>query len=223
MDIINKKEYDSLWDIENILLQTRNNLDPLKKNVLRESYITDFYLQLWWAEKPDLNAFRYAMHAYLTLVDDAKGRASLKNKNYLTVVDFSKWRSKNRFYVINLFSKEVEYAVPVWHGKGSWEWEIPTSFSNNTWSLQSSLWAFKTPDQIVPASHNRWMGLRLDWLEGLNNNASDRGIFIHYGEMEKSEWCFILPMDVKPMEIMEKLKGGSLLFAYHPKYEGRYK
>ncbi|GEM_PF-1035058 len=30
-------------------------------------------------------------------------------------------------------------------------------------------------------------------------------------------------MDVKPMEIMEKLKGGSLIFAYHPKYVGRYK
>lgn len=223
MDKVNNSEYQSSWDIENLLLQSKNDLDFLKKDILRESYINNLYSQLWWAEKPDLNAFRCAMHAYLNLVDDTNGKTLLKNKNYLTVVDFSRWRSKNRFYVINLLSKKVEYTVSVWHGKGSWEGEVPVSFSNESWSLQSSLWAFKTPDEIVLASHKRWMGLRLDWLERINNNASDRGIFIHYGEMKKSEWCFILPMDVKPMEIMEKLKGGSLIFAYHPKYVGRYK
>ena len=127
MDKVNNSEYQSSWAIENLLLQSKNDLNFLKKDILRESYINNLYSQLWWAEKPDLNAFRYAMHAYLSLVGDAKGRASLKNKKDLTVVDFSKWRSKNRFYVINLLTKKIEYAVPVWHGKGSWDWEVPTS------------------------------------------------------------------------------------------------
>gem|GEM_PF-1094410 len=30
------------------------------------------------------------MHAYLNLVDDTNGKTLLKNKNYLTVVDFSR-------------------------------------------------------------------------------------------------------------------------------------
>ena len=78
MDKVNNSEYQSSWDIENLLLQSKNDLDFLKKDILRESYINNLYSQLWWAEKPDLNAFRCAMHAYLNLVDDTNGKTLLK-------------------------------------------------------------------------------------------------------------------------------------------------
>ncbi len=48
--------------------------------------------------------------------------------------------------------------------------------------------------------------------EWSNDNASSRGIYMHpWGWISK--WCFTLPKD-KAMEIMNKIKWDSLLFAY---------
>lgn len=164
----------------------------------------DLYNKLKWPELPDLEPFACAMKWY----DEMK--ETLKNPTYLTVVDFTKPNDENRFYVINMTNNTVEYATTVWHGSGSWRWKFAKSFSNTNWSYQSSLGFYRVPDNIEKKA--RWSGIRMTGTEWSNDNASSRGIYMHpWGHI--SQWCFTLPKDIA-MEIMNKIKWDSLLFAY---------
>ena len=162
------------------------------------------YNQLKWVEKPDLEPF--AMKWYEEI------KWSLKNPTYLTVVDFTKPNNKNRFYVINMNTKRVEYATIVWHWSGSWKWAYATDFSNINWSYQSSLWFFRTPDHTNKPSNRNRRGLLMKWIEWSNNKAASRWIYMHPG-WKISLWCFTIPNN-ESSEIMNKVKWDSLLFAY---------
>lgn len=54
-------------------------------------------------------------------------------------------------------------------------------------------------------------------IEESNDNAKQRGIYIHPGSVKGSEGCFTLP--TKASQVMKKIKGDSLLFAYYPDQE----
>jgi hypothetical protein len=125
-------------------------------------------------------------------------------------VDFTKPNNKNRFYVIDMTTHTIEYATTVWHGSGSWKWKYAKSFSNTNWSYQSSLGFYRTPDNIE--KKKRWSGLLMNGIEWSNNEAPSRWIYMHPWWLI-SQWCFTLPKD-KAMEIMNKIKWDSLLFAY---------
>ena len=171
----------------------------------------DIYNQLKWPEKPDLAPFACAMKWYEEL------RSSLWNPKYLTVVDFTRPRSENRLYVINMDTKTVEHATRVWHWHNSWEWEWATSFSNTNGSEQSNLWFLTTSTQKEDNySHTRrW--LRMHWTDKDNQNnwnAANRWIFMHkWGDILYSQWCFVIPEDVSET-VLNQVIWGSLLFAY---------
>jgi len=166
----------------------------------------DLYGKLKWKEKPDLQPFACAMKWY----DEMK--ESLKNSKYLTVVDFTKPNNENRFYVIDVTSNTIEYATTVWHGSGSWTWKYATSFSNVYGSYQSSLGFFRTPNSINKPATKKRTWLLMKWIEWSNDQAPSRWIYMHPWWLI-SQWCFTLPKD-KAMEIMNKIKWDSLLFAY---------
>lgn len=172
----------------------------------------ELYNKLKWPEKPDLAPFACAMKWYEEL------KWTLQNPEYLTVVDYTKPRSENRFYVINMDTNTVEHATRVWHWHNSWEWEWATSFSNINGSEQSNLWflttSAKRESNSNPNYHREW--LRMYWTENSNNNAASRWIFMHRGQKNWSlfsQWCFVLPDDVSET-ILNKVIWGSLLFSY---------
>ena len=136
----------------------------------------------------------------------------LHNTKYLTVVDFTKKKWKNRFFVINMENNTVEYAVKVWHGKNTGG-ERAKEFSNNSWSNKSSLWWYLLPDKITqsPNKPRSWLR-KITGLESSNNNAANRWIAVHGGWENGSEWCFTLPKDISKT-IMEKIRWW-FLFAY---------
>lgn len=165
------------------------------------------YEHLQWAEKPDFQPFMYALQWY-----EAK-KSSLWNTRYLTIVDYSKPNTENRFFVIDMNTNTVVHAVPVGHGKKSWG-TYATSFSNEEGSNQSSLWFFTTPQKITKAHSKKWRWLLMKGLENSNDKATNRGIYIHPGSVKGSEGCFTLPKDSD--EILQKLQWESLLFSYYP-------
>lgn len=191
--------------IENALNPSYTNIYSTPESPANSTEINKLYNEIS-GDKPSLESFSYGMEGFNKL-------PNLKNKTYLTVVDYSKSKDKDRFYVINLSTKKVEYTVPVWHWKKS-GWAFANSFSNANWSNKTSLWFYRTPDKITKANTKNRSGLLLNWIEDSNDNATSRWIFIHPGSVNWSEWCFTLPENAQ--EIMNKIKWDSLVFSYYP-------
>jgi hypothetical protein len=147
---------------------------------------------------------------------------NIKKKNLITIIDFSRPSSLNRFYVIDLEHKKLVYNCLVAHGKNSGDL-YPNSFSNTPETLKSSLGFYLTGETY---SGKHGYALRLDGLEnGINNNARSREIVIHgadyvseefvrkYGRLGKSWGCPALPVEMTK-EIIDMISGGSCLFIY---------
>lgn len=145
-----------------------------------------------------------------------------KSKEILTLVDFSKPSTEERFYVFDMRHKKLLFTSLVSHGKNSGG-NYATSFSNKTGSLKSSLGFFLTENTY---QGRNGYSLVLDGLEkGINDKAKERAIVIHgaaysnpsviasSGRLGRSFGCPALPLAVsKP--IINTIKGGSLLFIY---------
>lgn len=174
--------------------------------------ISKFYDLLEWETKPDFKPFFYAMVAYGRMQETMPQKSP-----YICVTDFSKPNTVPRFFIINLQTLEVENAVCVWHWKNSWDWEIPDKFSNKEWSLQSSLWAFKTSDKMQSNTKGTWMWLLLEWLENSDYRAASRWIYIHPWWVDQSEWCFTIPYEKDQEEaydLIKKLEWWCLVYSY---------
>lgn len=192
-------------------------LDHFNINVA--SKYREFYNKLKWKEKPDFLAFSCAKYWYDKLLE----RWELSNTKYLTVVDFTKPRSKKRFYVINMVTMTVEVATRVWHWHNSWKWEWAKSFSNTNGSEQSSLWFLTTATHREDNYKHTRSWLRMFWTEKdkKNNwNAAWRWIFMHKGAENPdkkgdlfSQWCFVIPNNISET-VLNKVGWWSLLFAF---------
>ena len=147
---------------------------------------------------------------------------NLKKKNLITIIDYSKPSTENRFFVIDLIKKQLLYKCLVAHGKNSGDYSA-TQFSNQPESLKSSLGFFITAETYV-GIHG--FALKLDGLEkGINDNAREREIVIHgafyvsrefikkYGRLGRSWGCPALPLAFSK-EIINMISGGSCLFIY---------
>jgi len=161
------------------------------------------------------NIFRTAMNGYRKL-------DTVKKKNLLTIVDYSKPSTDRRFFVIDIEKKQLLYKCLVAHGKNSGDL-YAEKFSNSPETLKSSLGFFIT-GEIYYGRHG--IALRLDGREkGINDNARMREIVIHgadyvsdefirkYGRAGLSWGCPALPVDVTK-DIVSLICDGSCLFIY---------
>jgi hypothetical protein len=142
----------------------------------------------------------------------------------LTVIDYSKPSTEERLWVFALPSHELLYSELVAHGQGSGG-NVATMFSNESDTHRSSLGLFLTADTFVGKIG---YGLRLIGLEpGFNDHALERGIVMHgawyvsaafakaHGYLGRSWGCPTLRLDIA-RQLMDRVKGGGLLFAYYP-------
>jgi hypothetical protein len=155
-------------------------------------------------------------------LDGMKNVDGLKNTSIITIIDFSKASTKERFFVIDLRDKRILYKSLVAHGKNSGG-NMATSFSNSPRSLKSCLGFFITAETY---SGKYGYSLKLDGQEpGINDNARARGIVVHGADFVTSEiarqsgllgrsyGCPALPLN-RAKEIIDKISKGSCLFIY---------
>jgi hypothetical protein len=142
----------------------------------------------------------------------------------LTVIDYSRPSSVKRLWVYDLVAERLLFEELVSHGQGSGG-NLPTEFSNQPESHQSSLGLFVTDEPYV--GRNGY-SLRLDGLEsGVNDRARERAIVMHgapyvseafvaaQGRLGRSWGCPAV-RDAVARDLIDRVKAGGLLFAYYP-------
>jgi hypothetical protein len=145
----------------------------------------------------------------------------------LTVIDYSKPSTERRLWVYDLKSRELVYEELVAHGQGSGA-NMATQFSNDNETHQTSLGLFKTDTTYVGKNG---YSLRLDGLDrGINDRARERAIVMHgapyvsqefvkkTGRLGRSWGCPAISADVAK-QVIDRVKGGGLIFAYYPDKE----
>lgn len=145
----------------------------------------------------------------------------------LTVIDYSLPSSERRLWVIDMARRRVLFNEYVAHGVNSGA-TTAVAFSNIEGSKQSSLGLFRT-DETYYGRHG--YSLRLSGLEpGVNDLARERAIVFHgadyvgrdvvaaYGSVGRSWGCPAVDRAVSPA-IIDRIQGGSAVFAYYPDRE----
>ncbi len=145
--------------------------------------------------------------------------SEIRNKNYLTIIDFKSSANSRRMYIVNLKNKVVE-KVLVAHGRDS---DLnhdgyATQFSNVPGSRKSSLGFYLTAETYY-GSHG--LSLRLDGRSSTNSNARRRAIVMHgawYVDpnlpvLGRSFGCPAVEVGLIS-RLVSQLKGGSLIYAW---------
>lgn len=159
-------------------------------------------------------AFQQAMIGYNKIEE--------KKKDIITLIDFTKPSSEERFYVLNVKQRKLLFTSVVSHGRNSGNL-YATSFSNQSGSNKSSLGFYIT--QHTYQGKNGY-SLVLDGLEkGINDRAKERAIVIHgasysnpsvitsSGRLGRSLGCPALPQAISH-KVINTIKDGSLLYIY---------
>jgi MYXO-CTERM domain-containing protein len=152
-------------------------------------------------------------------------QAKIPNRDYLTVVDLSLFSGKDRFWVVDLATGDVE-AHKTAHGDGSdpSSTGYATSFSNESGSHKSSL-GFALTGEIYDGTHIHSM--KLDGLSpdgspnGMaNTNMRERAIVVHEatyvddsndGKQGRSNGCPALDPSIE-VDVVDRIHGGSLFY-----------
>ena len=144
-------------------------------------------------------------------------QSTIKNKKIIGVIDFKQHNSKERFYIIDMETGNVEKYL-VAHGKNSDpDYDgFATIFSNDPGSEMSSVGIYMTAE-TYDGSHG--YSLRLDGLSITNSNARLREIVIHPadyvapgGKIGRSWGC----LAVEPrysVQIIDQIKDGAVIYA----------
>lgn len=164
--------------------------------------------------------FDLALTGYNKLVQ----KKLVRNKNVITVIDFSKRSNQKRMYVIDIKRKKLLFQSLVAHGRNS-GLEYATNFSNEVDSHKSSLGFYVTMNTY---SGEHGYALKLKGCEkGINHKAFERAIVMHGSEyvteqflksngyLGRSFGCPALPGKLTK-KIIDVIKNGSCLFLYHP-------
>lgn len=201
-----------------------NSPVPVSKNVIAASTAkTVSTLSLYDSLSLGLSglsrqAFDNAMTGYNFLLAAGK----LKNKNVLTIGDFSHASNTKRLFVLDLQNKKVLFNTFVSHGRNSGR-EMATQFSNAPESFKSSLGFYLTGDTYM-GKHGYSMRL-FGQEKGINDNADSRAIVMHsapyvseevaktQGFVGRSLGCPALPENCYK-QVIEAIKNGSCLFLY---------
>lgn len=171
----------------------------------------------------DTDVFEMALNA----AGCAVRTGDAKSPETLTVIDYSKPSSERRLWVFDLKARELVYEELVAHGQGSGA-NMATEFSNEAETHQTSLGLFVTSDTYVGKNG---YSLRLDGLDrGVNDRARERAIVMHgapyvsesfvkaNGRLGRSWGCPAISAAVA-REMIDRVKGGGLVFAYYPDAE----
>ncbi|WP_413585194.1 murein L,D-transpeptidase catalytic domain family protein [Bdellovibrio sp. HCB274] len=147
-----------------------------------------------------------------------KNLKTIKNSDYLSVLDFSLSSTKKRFHIINMKSGEV-WSIHVAHGKGSDPDHdgYANTFSNVSGSNASSVGIYKTAE-TYSGSHG--YSLRLDGLSSTNSRARSRAVVIHGADyvsessvIQGRSWgCPAVTMSYRT-KVIDMVKGGSIIYA----------
>ena len=152
----------------------------------------------------------------------------IKNKNYVTITDYTALSGEKRMFIINMNTGDVEklYAA---HGKGS-----DPSFSNHVRSFyqigkDSPVGSHKTPGgfhlaDFYPSPAHQYKSLLLAGLEAKNSDSASRYIEIHGakyvndsyvrgGSPGRSYGCSAIAMD-QIDHVIKELRGKSLVYNY---------
>jgi hypothetical protein len=142
----------------------------------------------------------------------------------LTVIDYSRPSTEKRLWVFDLQQRALLYEELVAHGEGSGE-NLAKRFSNEAETHRSSIGLYKTDETYVGKNG---YSLRLDGLDvGFNDHARERAIVMHgaayvsadfakkQGRLGRSWGCPALNETIA-REIIDRVKGTGLVFAYYP-------
>jgi|CXWK01.1.fsa_nt_gi hypothetical protein len=151
-------------------------------------------------------------------------RAGATQPTTLTVIDYSKPSTEKRLWVFDMQTRALLYEELVAHGQGTGD-NYATAFSNTPETHRSSLGLFVTDETYVGKNG---YSLRLNGLDqGFNDRARERAIVIHgapyvseafagaQGRLGRSWGCPALRESIA-REVIDRVKGGGLLFAYYP-------
>lgn len=147
-------------------------------------------------------------------------KINIKNKEIITIIDYTKSANKKRLFVIDLKKEKILFDTYVAHGKNTGG-EFAKKFSNNIDSLQSSVGFFKTSTTYIGKNG---YSMRLDGLEkGINDKAMERNIVIHgasyatesyinkHGRLGRSWGCPAVPMNLNK-DLINSIKGESIVY-----------
>lgn len=148
-----------------------------------------------------------------------KNQSRIKNRNYMSLIDFSKRSTEPRFFIVDMISGSV-WPIRTAHGKGSDSNHdgVAEKFSDKSGSNASSLGYYLAAETYI-GKHG--LSLRLDGLSGTNSAARARAVVIHGASYVKEapviqgrSWgCPAIAMHFRD-RVLNMLKGGSLIYAF---------
>lgn len=147
-----------------------------------------------------------------------KNSSTFPNRDFLTVIDFSKNSQWSRFYLIDMRTGDVE-SLHTAHGEGSDPNDdgLAERFSNISGSKQSSLGIYRTAETYEGSFG---YSLRLDGLSKTNSNVRKRAIVVHgwskmsdQNEKQILSWGCPAISEANRDRVINLIKGGSLIFA----------
>lgn len=152
----------------------------------------------------------------------------IENDRYIGIIDFGRSSTEKRFWILNLANGSY-LSMHVTHGKNSeGRLGMADQFSNVLGSEMSSLGFYVTDRNTYIGKYGE--SLRLTGLSETNSKARERAIVIHAadyagswfienkGRLGLSQGCPAVSKD-NIQKVIVRMKGGTLLFAYHPQFE----
>lgn len=145
--------------------------------------------------------------------------ASLRNKKYMTIIDFGKFSGHKRFFILNMEEGSL-WSTRVAHGEGSDidDDGFAEKFLNVVGSNATSLGAYLTAETYT--SPKNGLSMRLDGLSETNSKARERSVVFHGAKYVKEEnakagrsWgCPAIAMALRS-QVIAWLRDGSLIYA----------
>jgi hypothetical protein len=171
-----------------------------------------------FAKNPDLPASaRSAIDQAFQFLNS--NLSTIKNRNHMTVVDYTQPSSANRFYSINLSTGEI-IASEVSHGRVSDDGKKQnfSCYSNKDGSNASPS-GFLMTGELYTGKHGR--SVRLHGLESKNGASCDRAIVVHQAKYigddsgGRSQGCPAIPQSKQSKDLIEqKLDSGALFYNF---------
>lgn len=154
-----------------------------------------------------------------TLIYYHENKASFKNKNVVSLLDYSKKSTNKRWHLIDMNTGKV-WSIHVSHGKGSDADHdgYAEKFSNTSGSNATSLGFYKTAETYTGSNG---YSLRLDGLSSTNSNARARAVVVHGADyvqdtnvIQGRSWGCPAVSRANTYKVIDWIKGGSLIYAY---------